>query len=164
MPLQFFKFRELPLLFVYLEPCHYYFISTRLVPFCTLDAALGPHADHTRHILLLWQLKPSRDDEPSRTSGAVPQMIRPWLAQLSRSVLTGTLAPPLFDPTNPRLAAAAEQRWRKTSKEVRCRRLEADGEPPLDGTSPTGGADGGRWCGQQRRALQVSLDLFPKPN
>jgi len=57
-------------------------------------------------------------------------MIRPWLAQLSRSVLTGTLAPPLFDPTNPRPAAAAEQWRRKTSKEVQCRRLEADGEPP----------------------------------
>ena len=164
MPLQFFKFRELPLLFLYLEPCHYYFISTRLVPFYTLDAALGPHADRTRRILLLWRLKPSRDDVPSRTSGAVPQTIRPWLAQLSWSVLTGTLAPPLFDPTNPRPAAVAEQRRRKTSKEVRCRRLEADGEPPLDGTSPTGGADGGRWRGQQRRAQQVSLDLFPKPN
>ena len=77
MPLQFFKFRELPLLFVYLEPCHYYFISTRLVPFCTLDAALGPHADRTRHILLLrahlqtvWLKVPLAKNEP-RESGLI---------------------------------------------------------------------------------------------
>jgi len=77
MPLQFFKFRELPLLFVYLEPCHYYFISTRLVPFCTLDAALGPHADHTRRILLLrahlqtvWLKVPLAKNEP-RESGLI---------------------------------------------------------------------------------------------
>ena len=89
-------------------------------------------------------------------------MIRPWLAQLSRSVLTGTLAPLLFDPTNPRpaAAAAAEQRWRKTSKEVRCRRLEADGEPTLDGTSPTGGADGGRRRGQQRTLASKCTLLY----
>ena len=41
MPLQFCKFRILPLLIVYFETCHYYFSSTWLVPFSTLPATLA---------------------------------------------------------------------------------------------------------------------------
>ena len=64
--LQFCEFGVLPLLFVYLETCHYNFPSTRLVPFSTLESSLGPFADRIVCMELIPRLKllqPSRAEQ-----------------------------------------------------------------------------------------------------
>jgi hypothetical protein len=45
-PLQFFRVRETPLLFVYFEICHYNSSSTRFLPFSTSYKRQGPLSDH----------------------------------------------------------------------------------------------------------------------
>ena len=57
VPLQFCEFGVIPLLFVYLETCHYNFPSTRLVPFSTLESSLGPFADRIVRMELIPRLK-----------------------------------------------------------------------------------------------------------
>ena len=57
VPLQFCEFGVMPLLFVYLETCHYNFPSTRLVPFSTLESSLGPFADRIVRMELIPRLK-----------------------------------------------------------------------------------------------------------
>ena len=76
MPLQFCDFSDVPLQFIYLQPCHYNSLSTCLMPFSAAAATSGPPAGRRTHTILPYgRLCPSPtriEPEPSRGCLARP--------------------------------------------------------------------------------------------